>query len=150
VLRLTNPPRIAVDVAHQPTQPFGTATFRGGGSSAVGGAADRVVVTGVRTGRHPGYDRVVFDLGTAGTPLITVAYTSYAPATLHVGLTGLTTRRGSVAGPPSRTFTLPRVRGVSFTVYDNGTVSAFVTTNRRTGFRVMLLTAPTRIVVDVA
>ena len=51
--------------------------------------------------------------------------------------------------PLTRTFTLPQLRGVSFTVYDNGTVSAFVTTARRTGFRVMLLTSPTRLVVDV-
>jgi hypothetical protein len=155
VLRLTNPPRIAVDVAHQPTQLFGTTTFRGGGG------ADRVVVTNVRTGRHPGYDRIVFDLGTTATPLISVAYTSApvaggrlgggtaAPSTLHVGLTGMTTQRGSVAAPLTRTFDLPQLRGVSFTVYDNGTVSAFVTTQRRTGFRVMLLSSPTRIAVDV-
>jgi hypothetical protein len=145
VLRLTDPPRIAVDVAHQPSEPFGTAVFRGGG-----GGADRVVVTGVRVGGHPGYDRLVLDLGTAATPLISVGYTRYAPSTVHIGLTGGTTARGSVAAPLSRTFTLTRLRGVSFTVYDNGTVSAFATTSRRTGLRVMLLTHPTRIVVDIA
>jgi hypothetical protein len=145
VLRLTGPPRIAVDVAHQPRQPFGTATFWGGA-----GEADRVVVTGVRTGAHPGYDRLVLDLGTAGTPLITVGYTRYAPSTIHIGLTGLSTARGSVAPPLARPLTMHRLRGVSFRIYDNGTASAFVTTSRRTGFRVMLLADPTRIVVDVA
>jgi hypothetical protein len=145
VLRLTGPPRIAVDVAHQPSQPFGTATFRGGA-----GNADRVVVTGVRTGAHPGYDRLVLDLGTVGTPLITVGYTAYAPSMIHIGLTGLSTARGSVAGPLTRPLAMSRLRGVSFSIYDNGTVSAFVTTGRRTGFRVMLLANPTRIVVDVA
>jgi hypothetical protein len=145
VLRLTDPPRLAVDVAHQPGQPFGTGVFRGGS-----GGADRVVVTGVRVGVHPGYDRLVLDLGTAATPLISVAYTRYAPTTVHIGLTGGTTARGSIAPPLRRTYSLPRLRGVSFTVYDNGTVSAFATTSRRTGLRVMLLTQPTRIVVDIA
>jgi hypothetical protein len=144
VLRLTGPPRIAVDVAHQPRQPFGTAVFRGGGG------ADRVVVTGVRAGEHPGYDRLVLDLGTAATPLTTVSYTAYAPSTIHIGLTGATTARGSIAGPRGREFALRRLRGVSFAVYDNGTASAFVTTSRRTGLRVMLLANPTRIVVDIA
>jgi hypothetical protein len=143
VLRLTNPPRIAVDVAHQPTQPFGTARFMGGGG------ADRVRITGVRAARHPGYDRVVFDLATARTPLTTVAYTRNAPATIHVGLTGMTTAPATIAAPRWTTLNLPRLQGVRLVAYENGTVSAFVTTSRRTGFRVMLLTHPTRIVVDV-
>ncbi|GAA4718302.1 AMIN-like domain-containing (lipo)protein [Phytohabitans rumicis] len=136
VLRLTNPPRIAVDVAHQPAQPFGTATFWGGGG------ADTVNVAGVRSGRHPGYDRLVFDLRTAKHPLVSVAYQRLHPNRIHVGLTGLKPSGAVVSGP--------RPSNVSFTVYDNGTVSAFVDTNRRTGFRVMLLQHPTRLVVDVA
>jgi hypothetical protein len=143
VLRLTNPPRIAVDVAHQSARPFGTATFSGGSG------ADRLRITGVRTGRHPGFDRVVLDLGTAGTPLTTVAYTRYSPSTIHIGLTGGTTARAVVAGPRTYAPGLARVRGVRIAVYDNGTASVFLTTNRRTAFRVLLLTHPTRIVVDV-
>lgn len=144
VLKLADPPRIAVDVAHQPTQPFTTETFWGGGG------ADRVVVNGVRAGRHPGYDRLVFDIGTGQPPLTSVAYQRTSPSTIHVGLTGLTTDRGVVCGPQTVHFGLPQLRGVSFAVYDNGTVSAFITTNRRTGYRVMLLQQPTRIVVDIA
>ncbi|WP_344404423.1 AMIN-like domain-containing (lipo)protein [Dactylosporangium fulvum] len=145
VLRLTNPPRIAVDVAHQPTQPFTTERFRGGA-----GTASQVRITSVRTGAHPGYDRVVFDLGTATAPLISVAYAVAAPTTIHVGFTAATTQPGAVAGPNPVPIGLTQARSVSFAVYDNGTVSAFVTTHHRTGYRVMLLTNPTRVVVDVA
>jgi hypothetical protein len=60
VLRLADPPRIAVDVAHQPAHPFTTERFQGGS-----GTANQIQVHGVRSGAHPWYDRVVFDLGTA-------------------------------------------------------------------------------------
>jgi hypothetical protein len=145
VLQLANPPRIAVDVAHQPDQPFTTETFWGGGTDAA-----RVVVNGVRAAAHPGYDRVVIDLGLAAFPLVSVAYTMPNPTTVHVGLTAGTTQPGVVFGPNPVTVGLGQVRGVSFTVYDNGTVSAFITTDHRTGYRVMLLTNPTRLVIDVA
>lgn len=144
VLRLTGPPRIAVDVAHQPTQPFGTARFQGGGG------ADVVSVAGARWGRHPGYDRLVLDLRTARYPLISVAYTRPDPNRIHIGLTGLRASGAVVSGPHQIHIGLPQLRAVSFNVYENGTVSAFADTSRRTGFRVMLLTHPTRIVVDVA
>jgi hypothetical protein len=136
VLRLTNPPRIAVDVAHQPTQPFSTGTFWGGGQ------ADMVSISAVRFGRHPGYDRYVFDLRTAKHPLVSVAYVRATPTCIHVGFTGLTTQRGMVTGP--------RPANVSFKTYNNGTVSAFIDTKHRAGFRAMLLTHPTRVVVDIA
>ncbi|GAA4467768.1 AMIN-like domain-containing (lipo)protein [Phytohabitans houttuyneae] len=143
VLRLSDPPRIAVDVAHQPTQPFGTATFRGGGG------ADLVSIAGVRSGAHPGYDRLVLDLRTARFPLMSVAYTVPTPTRLHIGLTGMTTAPAQIAGPRQVPIRLTRLRGASIVAYDNGTVSVFVDTDRRTAFRVMLLTNPTRLVVDV-
>ncbi|MET7394900.1 hypothetical protein ABZS66_15565 [Dactylosporangium sp. NPDC005572] len=145
VLRLTNPPRIAVDVAHQPTQPFSTERFQGGA-----GTAAQVRIDAVRSGEHPGYDRVVFDLGTPTTPLLSVAYTVPTPTTIHVGFTAATTQRGVVGGPNPVPIGLTQARSVSLAVYDNGTVSAFITTNHRTGFRVMLLSNPTRVVVDIA
>jgi hypothetical protein len=145
VLRLTDPPRVAVDVAHQPTQPFTTERFQGGA-----GTAAQVRVAGVRSGAHPGYDRVVFDLETATTPLIGVGYTTPAPTTIAVILTAATTRRGVVAGPDPVPIGLTRARSVSFTVHDNGGVTAFLSTDHRTGYRVMLLADPTRVVVDIA
>jgi hypothetical protein len=144
VLRLSGPPRIAVDVAHQPSAPFGTGTVWTGD-----GTAEQVRITGVRAGAHPGYDRVVFDLDSPTTPLISVSYTAYAPSTLHVGFTASTTRVGTVGGPNPVVVGLTQIRGVRFEVYDNGTVSAFVSTDHRTGFRVSTLTGPTRLVVDV-
>jgi hypothetical protein len=145
VLRLTDPPRIAVDVAHQPAQPFSTERFQGGA-----GTAAQVQIAGVRSGMHPGYDRVVFDLGTASTPLISVSYTVPTPTTIHVGFTAATTQPGTVAGPNPVQIGLTQPQSVSFNVYDNGTVSAFITTHHRTGFRVLLLSDPTRVVVDIA
>jgi hypothetical protein len=145
VLRLSNPPRIAVDVAHQPTQPFTTERFQGGD-----GTAAQVLITGVRSGAHPGYDRVVFDLQTATTPLISVAYTTYAPSTIAVIFTAATTQRGIVAGPNPVQIGLTQPRSVSFNIYDNGGVTAFITTDHRSGHRVMLLSNPTRVVVDIA
>ena len=62
----------------------------------------------------------------------------------------VTTQRGTVSGPNPVQTGLSQARSVSFTVYDNGTVSAFITTGHRTGYRVMLLADPTRIVVDIA
>jgi hypothetical protein len=135
VLRLANPPRIAVDVARQPGQPFQTARWHGGGG------ADVVKISAVRFGWHPGYDRYVFDLRTAKTPLIDVAYVRATPTRIFVGFTGMTTQVGSVTGP--------RPSNVTFNVYENGTVSGFIDTEKRKGFRVMLLTNPTRVVVDV-
>jgi hypothetical protein len=145
VLRLTSPPRIAVDVAHQPTAPFGTAPFWSDGPHA-----DQVVVADARGGAHPGYDRFVIELGTPAIPLVSVAYTSYAPSTLAVGLTAATTRVGAIAVPRVIAFNLRQLRGVRFELYANGTATAFVTTARRTGFRVLLLDNPARIAVDIA
>lgn len=145
VLRLSNPPRIAVDVAHQPAQPFGTARFQGGAPPL----PDVVSIGGIRSGAHPGYDRLVVDLRTARFPLVSVSYTVPAPNRVHIGLTGLTTGPAQIAGPRQIHVGLTRLRDVSIVSYENGTVSVFADTSRRTGFRVMLLTNPTRLVVDV-
>lgn len=144
VVRLTGPPRLAVDVAHQPSQAFGTAAVWAGGD------ADRVRIAEVRTGTHPGYDRVVLELATAGHPLTSVSYRVPQPSVIHVGLTGLTTGAATIAGPNPIAVNLPRVRRIALTAYPNGTASVFVATTRRTGFRVLMLEQPTRIVVDVA
>jgi hypothetical protein len=139
---LHNPERVVVDVAHQPIQPFGTGTVW------VGDASADTIIAGVRAGRHPGYDRLVFDLATPDVPYTFVAYRQ-STSTLVVGFSGQNVP-AVVPGPRSVHFGLSQLKDVSFTVYDNGTVSAFVTTGSRHGFRVMLLYQPTRLVVDVA
>jgi hypothetical protein len=141
VFQLHRPDRVVVDVAHQPTQPFGTETVW------VGDPVHDTIVNGVRGGRHPGYDRLVFDLGTAEVPLVFVAYRT-TTSTIVVGFSGRNVP-AVIRGPQTVDFGLPQLRRVSFTNYGNGTASAFVTTARRTGFRVTVLHQPTRLVVDI-
>jgi hypothetical protein len=64
---LSGPPRFVVDVAHQPSTPFGFAPVTGAG-------ATNAVVTGVRTGTHPGYDRIVYDVRGTAAPEFVVRY----------------------------------------------------------------------------
>lgn len=142
VFQLHNPDRVVVDVAHQPTQPFGTDPVWLGDASA------DTRIHGVRSGSHPGYDRLVFDLDTADVPLVFVAYRPNT-STLTVGFSGQNVP-AVVNGPRTVQFGLPQLRALSFAVYDNGTATAFVTTACRHGFRVMVLHQPTRLVIDLA
>ena len=142
VLQLHNPDRIAIDVAHQPTQPFGTAPVQ------VGSAASDTVVNGMRSGAHPGYDRLVFDLATAGVPLVNVGYQGTG-STIVVGFSGHNVP-AVFAGPLSVHIGLTQLRDASVSNFGNGTVRVTVTTASRHGFRVMLLDQPTRVVLDVA
>jgi hypothetical protein len=112
VLVLHGPDRIAVDVAHQPTQPFVAGPF------LYTGTAPDAVVTAVRTGHHPGYDRTVLDLAGAPWPSLDVRYVGTG-STIRV----LFTATGSTVDIP---------------------------TPYRHGFRVMLLSDPTRVAVDNA
>jgi len=142
VLQLHNPDRVVVDVAHQPTQPFGTETVW------VGDAAADTRVLGVRSGSHPGYDRLVFDLDTPAVPLVFVAY-RLDTSTIVVGFSGQNVP-AVIGGPATVQFGLTQLRSLSWTNHGNGTASAFVGTASRHGFRVMVLANPTRLVVDVA
>src|SRR6266508_642715 len=63
VFQLHSPDRVVVDVAHQPTQPFQSDTVW------LGDAGADTIVHGVRSGSHPGYDRLVFDLDTPEVPV---------------------------------------------------------------------------------
>ena len=67
-------------------------------------------------------------------------------------MVGLTARslHATVSGPRNLHFGLRELRGVRIVVHENGTVGVFVDTAKRHGFRVMLLAAPTRLVVDFA
>ncbi len=142
VFQLHNPDRVVVDVAHQPSQPFGTATVW------VGSSGQDTRVLGVRSGRHPGYDRLVFDLATAQPSLVFVGYRT-TTSTIAVGFSGRNVP-AVVGGPRSVHFGLPALRSLSWSVYGNGTATAFVSTTHRHGFRVMVLDQPTRLVVDIA
>ena len=146
VFTLANPYRVGVDVAHQPTQPFGTATV-----SRTGTAADALVER-VRSGAHPGYDRLVFDMLGPDPATFQVRYLN--GSTIQVGFTGMgsPTRspHASHSGPATVPIGLTALKGVSFTVVGAGLMTADVSTAARHGFRVLTLSNPTRIALDVA
>jgi hypothetical protein len=136
--------------------------------TAEASAGARVTVSDIRVGRHDGFDRVVFEVGGEGTPGWDVRYVDQASsqgsgdavevageAVLQVSVTG--------AGYPYDTGVEEFRRGepvsaadtemVTETVFDStyeGTTVAFVGTNARAPFRMYLLEAPTRVVLEVA
>jgi hypothetical protein len=148
VFALTGPPRLVVDVAHQPSAPFGTSSV-----SRAGTAAD-VVVSGIRTGAHPGYDRAVFDVAGTALPAVRVGYLSSTSSTLVVTLVALGSAtaapHASYGGPSPVSVGLPALRSVSLASAGAGTLTFRLATAHRHGFRLALLTSPVRVVVDVA
>ena len=146
VFTLANPYRVVVDVAHQPSQPFGTATV------GRDGTAPDVIVTGVRSGAHPGYDRLVFDI--AGSDPATWRARYLGGGTIEVLFTGngspTTSPHATHSGPATVPIGLTAIKSVSFTVIGAGLMTANVSTAARHGFRILVLTNPTRIVLDVA
>lgn len=132
-------------------------------------SADALVsVTDIRTGRHDGFDRVVFEAEGSGTPGWDVRYVDVASsqgsgdvvevageAVLQVSVTGagypFDTGVEEYAGPDP----LPGegTANVTEVVFDNtfeGTTVAFIGTRAETPFRVYLLQDPVRVVVEVA
>ncbi|HEY2672008.1 MAG TPA: AMIN domain-containing protein [Rugosimonospora sp.] len=144
---LANPPRVVVDVAHQPSQPFRASPV------SLAGTAPDVLVDRVRSGRHPGYDRLVFDIEGSARPELRAGYAGTG-SSIDILFTGqgspTTSPHASHAGPSNVYIGLPELRGVSFTVIGAGMMTARVSTAHRHGFRVMVLTSPTRVVLDVA
>ncbi len=149
--------------------PTDTASFPGNAEpdTAEASAGARVTVSDIRIGRHDGFDRVVFEVGGEGTPGWDVRYEDQASsqgsgdavevageAVLQVTVTG--------AGYPYETGVEEVQRGplsasdtetVTETVFDStfeGTTLAFVGTKAQAPFRVYLLEAPTRVVLEVA
>jgi hypothetical protein len=147
VFTLTNPYRVVVDVAHQPTQPFGTAAVHRDGP------APEVIVDRVRSGAHPGYDRLVFDLAGSDLPTLGAHYVG-GGSTIEIGFCGLgsptVSPHATHSGPATVSFGLTELRSVTFTVVGAGVMTARVETTNRHGFRILALTNPTRIALDVA
>jgi hypothetical protein len=127
-----------------------------------------VTVSDIRIGRHDGFDRVVLEIGGQGTPGWDVRYVDQASsqgsgeavdvagdAVLQVSLTraGYPYETGveefSAAGPLTAAGT-DEVTEVHFDATFEGTTVAFVGTRTRAPFRVYLLEAPTRVVLEVA
>ncbi|MGY1811598.1 AMIN-like domain-containing (lipo)protein [Blastococcus sp. SYSU D00820] len=128
----------------------------------------RVTVTDIRTGRHEGFDRVVFEVDGEGTPGWDVRYVDEAlsqgsgepvavegDAVLQVTLTGVgypfDTGVEEYSGPdPLPGEGTQVVTEVAFDATFEGTTVAFIGTTAEVPFRVYLLEGPARVVVEVA
>ena len=141
--------------------PFPADTAEDQADSSAGAA---LTVTGVTTGQHDGYDRVVFELAGTGTPGWIAAYVDQAvddpqddvldlagDAVLQVVLTGLQMPEGAAPQPaPLLTPDYAVLREVNLRGWFEGQQSAFLgLTEAGHPFRVFALTDPTRVVVDV-
>ena len=127
-----------------------------------------VTVTGIKTGLHDGYDRVVFDVEGTGTPGWDVRYVAEATsqgsgdtvdvegaAILQVTISGVgyPTDTGIEEYDGSAPLPGQGDEAVTEVVWDStfeGTSVAFVGAAEQTPFRVYLLENPTRVVLDVA
>jgi hypothetical protein len=127
-----------------------------------------VTVTDIRTGRHDGFDRVVFEVDGTGTPGWDVRYVDAATssgsgepidvagdAVLQVTVTGVgypyDTGVEEYAGPdPLPGQGTETVTEVAYDATFEGTTVAFIGTSGRAPFRVYALEDPSRIVVEVA
>lgn len=136
--------------------------------TAPAGEGARLTVTDIRTGRHDGFDRVVYELGGRGRPGWRVAYVDEAlqdgsgfpvevagEAILEVQITGSTYPGDSGAEPydgPDPVRAQPggsvvEVRGAL--VFEGVTQSFIGVSEPGAPFTVDVLTDPTRLVIDV-
>lgn len=127
-----------------------------------------VTVTDIRIGRHDGFDRVVFEVDGTGAPGWDVRYVDdpasqgsgdpvdvEGSAALQVILTGIglpdDTGVAEWSGPnPLSVGNTETVTEVAWDATFEGQSVAFVGTTAQTPFRVYLLEAPARVVVEVA
>ena len=138
VFTLGSPARVVVDVAHN-------SAFRTSGTTK-SGTATNATVEEVRAARHPGWDRLVFDLAGSAVPGAVVRY-SGDTSLLLVKVSG--TSAASYGGPSPISFGLPAVRTVRLGADTGNAVIFRVATARRAGYRLTVLTSPPRLVVDV-
>ncbi|WP_280274798.1 AMIN-like domain-containing (lipo)protein [Nocardia wallacei] len=129
----------------------------------------RLTVTNVRVGHHPGFDRVVYELGGTGTPGWRVQYTDRAvqdgsgkpvdvagQSILEVQILGSAYPWDSgvpqYEGPdPVTDPSSPGIAGVYRTLVFEGTTQSFIGVNaERPAFSVDALENPGRLVVDIA
>ena len=144
--------------------------FEGGTQPATREASTeaQVTVADIRTGRHDGFDRVVFEVGGTGTPGWDVRYVAEAysqgmgdpvevagESALQVTITGagypFDTGVEEWSGPdPLPGNGTQTVTEVAWDATFEGTSVAFVGTTGEAPFRVYALDSPTRVVIEVA
>ena len=120
----------------------------------------------VRAAGHAGYDRVVFEFKGAKVPAYRIEYvreinlgesdddlTLQGDALLQVTVNGTASddyRPGTQTIPDKVTPALPQVRQLGLAEDWEGVVRVGIGLDHRAGFRVLELTGPARVVVDVA
>jgi hypothetical protein len=158
------PPPTAAPSPSAPAQPFPADTRPDTAEPSPDAA---VTVTGIRLGGHAGFDRVVLEVGGAGIPGWDVRYVTDprsqgsgdpvavdGAAVLQVNLSGAglppDTGVPEYAGPvPLRVAGTSVITEVVFDATFEGRTAVFVGTTARAPFRVYLLQAPTRVVLEV-
>ncbi|MFI9508943.1 hypothetical protein [Nocardia sp. NPDC052566] len=127
-----------------------------------------LTVTDIRIGHHPGFDRVVYELGGVGAPGWRVQYADRAiqdgsgkqidvagRSILEVQILGSAYPFDSnvtpYAGPdPAVNPAAPGITGVYRTLVFEGTTQSFIGVNAdKPAFSVTALTQPTRLVIDI-
>ncbi len=128
-----------------------------------------LTVTGIRIGHHPGFERVVYDLGGTGTPGWVVEYTDRAVqdgsgtvldidagSVLEVRILGSAYPFDTGVAPfdnsePVRDPEAPGVTGVYRTIVFEGETQSFIgVRGDRPPFEVRTATGPARLIVDIA
>jgi hypothetical protein len=139
----------------------------GGGTAAAAQPAPTIpVLTGIRTGQHPGFDRVVLDLS-GPAPTVTNRWVDeliadgsgeivWLTGEFFVDVVANPAAAHSDAGNPTypgpqkfRTRDLRNVMAVAVTGDFEGYLSIGLGTRGRTWVRTATLTSPTRVVIDV-
>ncbi len=133
-------------------------------------ATKRAEVRKITTGGHPGFDRIVFEVGNAHPNVNVVPITNVSAVTIkdvsgkRVELKGTTltaiTLKPAVIKPPSsgKTYTgpnaiqtkLPTLRQAIITGNSKDQVTVVLDLSAQTGYRTFTLDSPRRVVVDVA
>ena len=147
VFGLSNPTRVVVDIAHPITRPFTMAATQVW--APPGGGGD-VTLARIRTGGHPGYDRIVLDL--PGAQLRPHIGTWYAGGMDQLPPTSVITRlwtftEANQPGTPvvrysgSRTIKvgLPNLRTISGRWLDPSNLDVIASTRVRHGYRVLVV-----------
>jgi hypothetical protein len=162
----TTAPAPTTTTAAGAAQAWSTRTRQGPGDLELADAPSAKLAT-VRAAHHPGYDRVVFEFDGAKVPGWRVGYvrrvalgetddqflTLEGDALIEVTLKGTASddyRPGTQTIPDKLTPALPQVRQLGLAEDWEGVVRIGIGLDHRAGFRVLELTDPVRVVVDVA
>jgi hypothetical protein len=145
---------------------WSTSTKSGPGNNEIADGPSAKLAT-VRAASHLGYDRVVFQFVGTKVPAYRIEYVSEIPlgetddqfltlqgdALMQVTINGKASddyRPGTQTMPDKVTPALPQVRQLGLAEDWEGVVRIGIGLDHRAGFRVLELTRPVRVVVDVA